>query len=87
MESNHNQWCYDCRRIAGPWILLFVLKGVQLDGQFYLYEELSKKFIAQGKTPQEVHDNLPKNNGKFYMAQDGHREIKEELECMQLRST
>lgn len=66
---------------------IIICKVEQRDGQFYLYEELSKKFIAQGKTPQEVHDNLPKNNGKFYLAEDGHREIKEELECMQLRST
>ena len=66
---------------------IIICKVEQRDGQFYLYEEISKKFIAQGKTPQEVHDNLPKNNGKFYLAEDGHREIKEELECMQLKST
>ena len=66
---------------------IIICKVEHRDGQFYLYEEISKKFIAQGKTPQEVQDNLPKNNGKFYLAQDGHREIKEELECMQLKST
>lgn len=66
---------------------IIICKVEQRDGQFYLYEEISKKFIAQGKTPQEVHDNLPKDNGKFYLAEDGHREIKEELECMRLKST
>lgn len=59
----------------------------QREGQYYLYHEITKQFLAQGKTPQEVYDNLPKNDGKFYLAQDGHREIKEELECMQLKST
>ena len=62
----------------------------QRDGQYFLYHEITKQFLAQGKTPQEVLDNLPKNDGKFYMAQDGHREIKEELEeieCMRLKST
>jgi hypothetical protein len=66
---------------------IIICKVEQRDGQFYLYEEISKKFIAQGKTPQEVQDNLPMDNGKFYLAEDGHREIKEELECMQLKST
>ena len=66
---------------------IIICKVEQRDGQFYLYEEISKKFIAQGKTAQEVQDNLPKDNGKFYLAEDGHREIKEELECMQLKST
>ena len=51
------------------------------------FVDMIEKFIAQGKTPQEVHDNLPKDNGKFYLAEDGHREIKEELECMRLKST
>lgn len=55
----------------------------QRDGQFYLYHEITKKFLAQGKTAQEVYDNLPKNDGKFYLAQDGRTEIKEQLEYMQ----
>mgnify|MGYP005703425059 CR=1 FL=1 len=58
----------------------------QHDGQYYLYHEITKQFLAQGKTPQEVYDNLPQDN-KFYLAQDGKTEIKEELECMQLKST
>lgn len=66
---------------------IVICKVEQRDGQFYLYHELTDQFLAQGKTPQEVQDNLPKDNGKFYLAQDGHREIKEELECMQLKST
>ncbi len=57
------------------------------DGQYYLYHEITKQFLAQGKTPQEVYENLPKNDGKFYLAQDGKTEIKAELECMQLKST
>ena len=52
----------------------------------YLYNEITKQFLAQGKTAQEVYDNLPQDN-KFYLAQDGRTEIKEELECMQLKST
>jgi hypothetical protein len=58
----------------------------QRDGEFYLYHEITKQFLAQGKTAQEVYDNLPQDN-KFYLAQDGRTEIKEELECMQLKST
>lgn len=58
----------------------------QRDGQFYLYHEITKQFLAQGKTAQEVYDNLPKDN-RFYLSQDGRTEIKEELECMQLKST
>jgi len=64
-------------------------KVEQRNGQFYLYHEITKQFLAQGKTPQEVYDNLPRDN-KFYMSMDGHREIKEELEeieCMRLKST
>ena len=58
----------------------------QRDGEFYLYHEITKQFLAQGKTAQEVYDNLPQDN-RFYLAQDGRTEIKEELECMQLKST
>lgn len=59
------------------------------DGEYFLYNEITSQFLAQGKTPQEVNDNLPKDN-KFYLSMDGHREILEELEeldCMPLRST
>jgi len=66
---------------------IVICKVEQRDGQYFLYHEITKQFLAQGRTPQEVQDNLPKDNGKFYLAQDGHREIKEELECMQLKST
>ena len=58
----------------------------QRDGEFYLYHEITKQFLAQGKTAQEVYDNLPQDN-RFYLAQDGRTEIKEEIECMQLKST
>ena len=61
----------------------------QRDGEFYLYHEITKQFLAQGKTAQEVYDNLPKDN-RFYLSMDGHREILEELEeldCTPLRST
>ena len=66
---------------------IVICKVEQREGQYYLYHEITNQFLAQGKTPQEVQDNLPKNDGKFYLAQDGHREIKEQLECMQLKST
>ena len=59
------------------------------DGEYFLYNEITKQFLAQGKTPKEVIDNLPSDN-KFYLSMDGHREILEELEeieCMQLKST
>ena len=55
-----------------------------------MYHEITKQFLAQGKTAKDVLNNLPKNDGKFYMSQDGERDIKqelEELECMQLKST
>ena len=59
------------------------------DGEYFLYNEITNQFLAQGKTPQEVNDNLPGDN-KFYLSIDGHREILEELEeldCTPLRST
>ena len=59
------------------------------DGEYFLYNEITNQFLAQGKTPQEVNNNLPKDN-RFYLSMDGHREILEELEeleCMQLKST
>ena len=65
---------------------IVICKVERHDGQFYLYHEITKQFLAQGKTAQEVYDNLPKDN-RFYLAQDGRTEIKEELECMQLKST
>ena len=61
----------------------------QRDGQYFLYHEITKQFLAQGRTPKEVRDNLPKDD-KFYLSMDGHREIQEELEeieCMRLKST
>lgn len=62
----------------------------QRDGQYFLYNEITKKFLAQGKTPQEVHANLPKDD-RFYLSQDGHREILDELieleeKCTPLKS-
>jgi hypothetical protein len=59
------------------------------DGEYFLYNEMTKQFLAQGRTPKEVGNNLPKD-GRFYLSMDGHREIQEELEeieCMQLKST
>ncbi len=59
------------------------------DGEYFLYNEITNQFLAQGKTPKEVNDNLPSDN-KFYLSMDGHREILEELEeldCTPLRST
>lgn len=59
------------------------------DGEYFLYNETTNQFLAQGKTPKEVNDNLPSDN-KFYLSMDGHREILEELEeldCTPLRST
>ena len=48
------------------------------EGEYFLYEEITKQFLAQGKTPKEVVDNLPQDN-RFYLSMDGHREIIEEL--------
>ena len=57
------------------------------DGQFFLYNEITKQFLAQGRTAKEVYNNLP-NDNQFYMSIDGRREILEELheieaKCMQ----
>ena len=70
---------------------IVLCKVEQRDGQYYLYHEITKKFLAQGKTPSEVQQNLP-NDGWFYLSQDGHREILEELialeeKCTPLKST
>ena len=40
---------------------------------------------AQGRTPKEVHNNLP-NDDKFYLSFDGQREIYEELEDIDVRN-
>ena len=60
-------------------------KVEQREGQYYIYSALTQKFIAQGTTPKEVHNNLP-NDEKFYLSFDGHREILEELEDIDLRN-
>ena len=60
-------------------------KVEQRDGEYYIYSTLTQKFIAQGRTPKEVHNNLP-NDEKFYLSFDGHREILEELEDIDLRN-
>jgi hypothetical protein len=60
-------------------------KVEQREGQYYIYSALTQKFIAQGRTPKEVHNNLP-NDEKFYLSFDGHREILEELEDIDLRN-
>ena len=57
------------------------------DGQIFLYNEITKQFLAQGRTADEVYNNLP-NDNRFYMSIDGRREILEELyeieeKCMQ----
>ena len=57
------------------------------DGQYFLYDEITQQFLAQGRTADEVYNNLPKDN-RFYMSMDGRREILEELyeieaRCMQ----
>ena len=68
---------------------IVICKVEQRDGQYYLYHEITKQFLAQGRTPKEVRDNLPRDD-KFYMSMDGHRGIEEELEeieCMRLKST
>ena len=57
----------------------------QRNGEYFIYNDLTKKFIAQGRTPKEVHNNLP-NDEKFYLSFDGHREILEELEDIDLRN-
>ena len=57
----------------------------QRDGEYFIYNDLTKKFIAQGRTPKEVHNNLP-NDDKFYLSFDGHREIYEELEDIDVRN-
>ena len=69
---------------------IVVCKVEQCEGEYYLYHEITKQFLAQGKTAKDVLNNLPKNDGKFYMSQDGERDIKQELEdleCMRLKST
>lgn len=48
------------------------------NGQIFLYNEITKQFLAQGRTADEVYNNLPKDN-RFYMSMDGKREILEEL--------
>ena len=60
-------------------------KVEQREDQYYIYSALTQKFIAQGRTPKEVHNNLP-NDEKFYLSFDGHREILEELEDIDLRN-
>ena len=60
-------------------------KVEQREGQYYIYSALTQKFIAQGRTPKEVHNNLP-NDDKFYLSFDGQREIYEELEDIDLRN-
>ena len=57
----------------------------QRNGEYFIYNDLTKKFIAQGRTPKEVHNNLP-NDDKFYLSFDGHREIYEELEDIDVRN-
>jgi hypothetical protein len=57
----------------------------QRNGEYFIYNDLTKKFVAQGKTPQEVRDNLP-DDDKFYLSFDGHREIYEELEDIDVRN-
>ena len=60
-------------------------KVEQREGQYYIYSALTQKFIAQGRTPKEVHNNLP-NDDKFYLSFDGQREIYEELEDIDVRN-
>ena len=57
----------------------------QRNGEYFIYSVLNQKFIAQGITPKEVHANLP-NDDKFYLSFDGHREIVEELEDIDVRN-
>ena len=57
----------------------------QRNGEYFIYSVLNQKFIAQGRTPKEVHANLP-NDDKFYLSFDGHREIVEELEDIDVRN-
>ena len=57
----------------------------QRNGEYFIYNDLTKKFVAQGRTPKEVRDNLP-NDEKFYLSFDGHREIYEELEDIDVRN-
>ena len=57
----------------------------QRNGEYFIYSVLNQTFIAQGRTPKEVRDNLP-NDDKFYLSFDGHREIVEELEDIDVRN-
>jgi len=57
----------------------------QRNGEYFIYSVLNQTFIAQGRTPKEVRDNLP-NDEKFYLSFDGHREIVEELEDIDVRN-
>ena len=57
----------------------------QRNGEYFIYSVLNQTFIAQGRTPQEVRANLP-NDDKFYLSFDGHREIVEELEDIDVRN-
>ena len=57
----------------------------QRNGEYFIYSVLNQTFIAQGRTPKEVHANLP-NDDKFYLSFDGHREIVEELEDIDVRN-
>ena len=60
-------------------------KVEQRNGEYFIYSVLNQKFIAQGRTPKEVHANLP-NDDKFYLSFDGQREIYEELEDIDVRN-
>ena len=60
-------------------------KVEQRNGEYFIYSVLNQKFIAQGRTPKEVHNNLP-NDDKFYLSFDGQREIYEELEDIDVRN-
>ena len=60
-------------------------KVEQRNGEYFIYSVLNQTFIAQGRTPKEVRDNLP-DDDKFYLSFDGHREIYEELEDIDVRN-
>ena len=60
-------------------------KVEQRNGEYFIYSVLNQTFIAQGRTPKEVRDNLP-DDEKFYLSFDGQREIYEELEDIDVRN-
>lgn len=44
------------------------------DGEFYVYESVTDQFLAQGQTPREVEENLPRD-GRIYVNDQSNRDL------------